>query len=277
MGRHFFNYSFLFLLTLLCVNFTPAQQKKKRSPRPASQKNGKQNPAPVTKQSEQSALSAQSSKSRDELIEATRRYKKSLQELIVYHERNVGRATEQRDKLKALYVQGIVSKHELDESERAVEAANNKLVETRASISGADTAIAQIIEESKLAEQLAKAPKLAIGGLVQTVAYVRYNGSANWALSDSGSVQSFFLARFGRSLPVSAFGQTAVHNQLGFDHRNAMDAAVHPDSPEGIALMEYLRRAGIPFIAFRRAVSGSATGPHIHIGRPSHRIAVSPT
>ena len=37
--------------------------------------------------------------------------------------------------------------------------------------------------------------------------------------------------------------------------------------------MEYLRANGIPFIAFHFAVPGKATGPHIHIGLPSHRIA----
>ena len=31
-------------------------------------------------------------------------------------------------------------------------------------------------------------------------------------------------------------------------------------------------RAGIPFLAFRGAVPGKATGPHIHIGFPSHRF-----
>jgi hypothetical protein len=51
-----------------------------------------------------------------------------------------------------------------------------------------------------------------------------------------------------------------------------MDVAVHPDSAEGAALMSYLRSQGIPFIAFRQAVAGSATGAHIHIGYPSHRI-----
>jgi hypothetical protein len=76
-------------------------------------------------------------------------------------------------------------------------------------------------------------------------------------------------------MPISAYGQTATHDRLGFDHRNSVDVAVHPDSPEGQSLMAYLKSAGIPFIAFRHAVSGSATGAHIHIGYPSHRIAVS--
>ena len=101
---------------------------------------------------------------------------------------------------------------------------------------------------------------------------IRYNGPAHWVLSDAAKVQSFFVSQFRRALPVSAFGQTATHNHLGFDHSNALDVAVHPDSAEGQALMSYLRGAGIPFIAFRQAVPGSATGAHIHIGYPSHRI-----
>jgi hypothetical protein len=58
---------------------------------------------------------------------------------------------------------------------------------------------------------------------------------------------------------------------LHFDHRNAIDVALHPDSKEGRSLLEYLRQAGIPFIAFRNAVPGAATGAHIHIGKPSPR------
>jgi hypothetical protein len=32
-----------------------------------------------------------------------------------------------------------------------------------------------------------------------------------------------------------------------------------------------LRAEKIPFLVFRHAISGVATGPHIHIGRPSRR------
>jgi hypothetical protein len=70
---------------------------------------------------------------------------------------------------------------------------------------------------------------------------------------------------------VSALGQTAVHNRLGFDHRNAADVAVHPDSPEGRALLDHLRALGVPFLAFRGAVAGASTGAHVHVGAPSPR------
>jgi len=86
-------------------------------------------------------------------------------------------------------------------------------------------------------------------------------------------VRAFFATRFGRSAPVSADGQTILHSRMGFDHSNAVDIAVSPDSAEGQALMNHLRAMGIPFIAFRRAVPGSATGAHIHVGIPSPRVA----
>jgi hypothetical protein len=73
-------------------------------------------------------------------------------------------------------------------------------------------------------------------------------------------------------LPTSAVGQSVTHNQLGYDHRNAVDVALHPDSSEGKALISYLQNQGIPFLAFRAAIPGVATGPHIHIGSPSRRL-----
>ena len=54
----------------------------------------------------------------------------------------------------------------------------------------------------------------------------------------------------------------------------AIDVAVHPDSAEGRAVMDWLRRAGLSFIAFRGAMSGAATGAHIHVGQPSQRLAL---
>ena len=84
-------------------------------------------------------------------------------------------------------------------------------------------------------------------------------------------VRGFFASRFGHGAPISADGQTTFHSRMGFDHSNAVDIAVSPDSQEGQALMNHLRVMGIPFIAFRRAVPGSATGAHIHVGIPSPR------
>jgi hypothetical protein len=95
--------------------------------------------------------------------------------------------------------------------------------------------------------------------------------SQRWSLADAKKVENFFLTRFGRPLPTSAFGQSAIHDRWGLDHRQGMDIGLHPDSEEGAALVDFLRAEKIPFLTFRHAIPGVATGPHIHIGWPSHR------
>ena len=96
--------------------------------------------------------------------------------------------------------------------------------------------------------------------------------SRNWTIADASRVNAFFLTKFGRPLPMSAVGQSDLHDRWGWDHRQGIDVGLHPDSPEGSALVRFLRTEGIPFLVFRTAIPGIATGPHIHIGNPSHRI-----
>jgi hypothetical protein len=98
-------------------------------------------------------------------------------------------------------------------------------------------------------------------------------GTGKWKLADAAKVEDFFIAKFKKPLPVSAFGQSDLHTRWGWDHRNGMDVGLHPDSAEGRALIEFLRNESIPFLAFRGPVPGVATGPHIHIGNRSPRIS----
>lgn len=214
-----------------------------------------------------SALAERVARAKDDLVAASQAYKTTLEKLLALQEGDVKAASETVERRKALVEQQIVSKRELEESERALGAAQAKVTETRRQMMEAD----QLIAEATAEKQLALMPAPRIGATVSNAVLIRYSGS-HWVLADSAKVQSFFLGQFHRALPISAFGQTATHTQLGFDHSNAMDVAVHPDSTEGQALMAYLRSHGIPFIAFRQAVSGSATGAHIHVGYPSHRI-----
>lgn len=88
-------------------------------------------------------------------------------------------------------------------------------------------------------------------------------------------IQDAFEAQFGRQLPVSAYGATALHRSMGFDHRGRVDVALHPDRPEGRWLRELLERMDVPYIAYRARVEGKSTGAHIHIGPPSPRVARS--
>jgi hypothetical protein len=106
---------------------------------------------------------------------------------------------------------------------------------------------------------------------VRTTSYIRFNGGGDWGLSDSWKIQRFFQDTFKKPLPIAVFGQGAIHDRWRLDHRNSIDVSVHPDGIEGQALMNFLRSNRVPFLAFRGAIPGTATGPHIHIGRPSHR------
>ena len=127
------------------------------------------------------------------------------------------------------------------------------------------------ITEYSMRDELLRLPTLAVGGYAESGTLLRFNGGAPWSVADAAKVESFFLKNFGRALPISALGQTATHDRLRFDHRNAMDVSLHPDSKEGQSLLSFLRQSGIPFLAFRNAVPGASTGAHIHIGKPSAR------
>lgn len=78
--------------------------------------------------------------------------------------------------------------------------------------------------------------------------------------------------QFGHSLPVSAMGMTHTHELLNFDHTGRVDVALNPDSAEGKWLIGQLTLRDIPFLVFRTAVAGKATGAHIHLGLPSPRL-----
>lgn len=102
----------------------------------------------------------------------------------------------------------------------------------------------------------------------------RFDGGGAFTPAMFRKTEAAFAARFGKSLPVSAMGQTAVHRALGFDHRGRVDVALNPDQPEGVWLRRYLTENRIPFFAFRHAVAGKATGAHIHLGPMSTRLGV---
>ena len=223
-----------------------------------------------TQQPEQvQADAAQSNKT--DLIRSAELYKSSLQDLLVVREESAKKAAEQLVKLKELYTDGLLSRRELEANEQAVVSAQASADEVRRKIEATNQLIAEASVEAVEADAALSVPTS--DSKVRRVAYFRYNGTTAWSLSAAARIESFFVNKFGRRLPVSAFGQSDLHNRWGYDHRDAMDVGLHPDSVEGQALMAYLQSAGIPFIAFRRAVAGSATGPHIHIGRPSHKTS----
>ena len=152
-----------------------------------------------------------------------------------------------------------------------VAVAKDKVAEVDRNNAVADTQIADTLLEAEAEAKLRTSKPMAKGSVISTAAMIRYNGGGAWILSDAWKVQRFFQQAFQKPLPISVFGQGAIHVRWRLDHNNSMDVSLHPDGAEGQAVLGFLRANGIPFLAFRQAIPGTATGPHIHIGRPSHR------
>lgn len=242
--------TFVILAVLACISTCANSQTKKRKPT-----------KPVN----------ELARLQEEFINATKDYKTSLGKLLATYERDVTRAETQLTQAQALFAQGLIAKTQLNQSENALAAAKDKVAETSRLMTNADTQIAHTLLEARAEAQLART-RIARGGTIRTTSYIRYAGAGSWLLSESWKVQRFFQDTFKKQLPIAVFGQGAIHDRWRLDHRNSMDISLHPDGPEGQALLSFLRSNGIPFLAFRAAIPGTATGPHIHIGKPSHRF-----
>jgi hypothetical protein len=215
-------------------------------------------------------LRSDAARTRAEQVKAAQEYKAALERLLALREAEVQRATENVEHLRQLLARGLVARNDLAVAERSLSQARVRADETWNEAIVASSIIAKALVQ----EELAAAPPPPPGQEQVTPSLLRFRGTRPWSLALTRSVEEFFSRTFGRTLPVSAYGQTRVHDRLGLDHRNAVDVAVHPDSEEGRAVIGWLKQAGLSFIAFRNAVAGASTGAHIHIGEPSPRLAM---
>lgn len=262
----FCSVSLIALLLLLLPSAARSQNKVTAKPaaKKPQTKSAKTKPGPGKPVDELTRL-------REEFIKATNDYKANLEKLRASYEKSVGKAEAELTKSKELFAAGLVSKKTLEAAEAEVATAKDKVAEVKRRMTTADSQIADTLLEAEAETKIAKSRPIPRGGMVRSAALIRYNGAAVWALSDAWKVQNFFTQVFKKPLPVAVYGQGAIHDRWRLDHHNAMDVSLHPDGPEGQALLGFLRANGIPFLAFRQAIPGTATGPHIHIGRPSHR------
>jgi hypothetical protein len=213
----------------------------------------------------------ESKPSQKNLIELTEAYKARTQEVAHLNQQELDKAVEKLETLRQLVADGLVARNELQEAEQNIAAMREKVAGTQQQVASADRLIAEIKASEKREEPQPRSV-LAAGSSKLKLTSFRYSGSGSWSLNNLHEIRSFFANKFDRSLPTSAIGQSTTHNQLRWAHRNAVDVPLHPDSNEGKALIDYLQGRGIPFLAFRSAIPGVATGPHIHIGLPSHRL-----
>lgn len=181
--------------------------------------------------------------------------------------RRVTRVEEKLESLRPLVEEGVFARNELKllEDELAGRRRTLELARSRAEF------IRQLAEMAQLEAALAQLPDDEAARPVQE----RFDGRGFFALPQLKRITESFEAQFGRTLPVSAHGDSAFHRRLGLDHRGRVDVAVAPDSPEGLWLRQWLEREQIPYYAFRGAVPGRASAAHIHIGPPSPRLRMA--
>ena len=171
-------------------------------------------------------------------------------------------------KLQNLVDAGALPLKSLDSAQEEVNWARteHELVATRAGLVHEIAEMARVEQHALEAQESESLP--AVGGPVME----RFDGDGLFTHEDFRRVLLAFEKQFGKPLPISAQGETAVHRALGFDHRDRVDVAIFPDTAEGLWLRLYLESSDIPYYAFRHSVPGKATGAHIHMGPPSNRL-----
>jgi hypothetical protein len=213
------------------------------------------------------ALAQSLGESLESLLRSTREYQESLRNLLALQTEAAERAEASAEKYRRIHRDGLVSRRDVERAEDQAAEARARAAATRERMDEAE----RVAVEARALIRLAALPPVAPGDERATPEVVEYRGVSDWTLAQVAGLERFFAARFGRPLPVSALGQTALHDRLGFDHRNALDVALHPDTTEGRALLDHLRGRRVPFLAFRGAVPGVSTGAHVHVGPPSPR------
>jgi hypothetical protein len=178
-------------------------------------------------------------------------------------ERRIERQKSRIARIEQLVQEGILPRNDVSDALREVETRTqiHQMAQRQLELLNQMNALAALERQSFEATRF---EKFEIKPLVE-----RFIGLNQFNPADFKRLDQAFLKQFGVTLPVSAFGQTATHNALGFDHRGRIDIALQPDSPEGRFLLDLLRANQIPFYAIRSALPGVSTAPHIHVGPPS--------
>ena len=193
-------------------------------------------------------------------------------DMVAAAQRRVERQIEKLQKAQQLVYDGIIAKASLEpiQQELNLRRMNLNLAHTRGRLIGE---LASIARYEQTLQGVQQATRLEPYTDYSFKSMVHYDGNGSLlSPKDLKPLEVAFARRFEHPLPISAEGQTAVHESLGFDHRGRIDVAVNPGEAEGIWLRRYLEAKRIPYYAFRRAIPGKATGAHIHIGPGSLRL-----
>jgi hypothetical protein len=235
----------------------------------------------------------------EQLVQAGVAPRKMLEEAAA----NFAEARDEATLASTLYAQIELSQFTPEMAKSMLDAAQNRFARREAALKDAQTrtemgvlartALMPLIEEldrarrtrddaqvrAQLFEELAAMARSEVDIAAVTVeeamhsellpAAIRYDGKGVFNDAHWRKVVLAFEKEFRHGLRISAKGDTLYHRTLGFDHRGRIDIALDPDSKEGQWLRGFLETQQIPYFAYRRAVIGQASAPHIHLGPPS--------
>jgi hypothetical protein len=255
----------LTIITLGLVALSQSAQSSGRNPARPVTADPSPHDRPAAAGGQGESLTHSVAESRNRLLNASQTYRLSLEKLMVLQTQDVERARLQFSRNQKLLEMGLIPRRQIETSEEELKDAISRQTETARQIESIDHLVAEV-HAADISTSTASHTALSAGAPL-----IRHIGNSRWSMADSTRIDAFYRLKFGRALPVSAYGQTETHQRLGFDHQEAIDVAIHPDSVEGRELILYLQSQGISFIAIREAIAGSATGAHIHIGPPSRR------
>lgn len=159
---------------------------------------------------------------------------------------------------------GIIAKAEMNSV--------NTELETRRHVVDLARDRVRLVETQRQMAHEEESLERAMDSVASRKAMLKFDGSGHFDKNDFEAIATGFEQQFHYPLPVTARGQTALHQSLRLDHHGKIDVGLNPEEPEGIWLRHFLEDHQIPYIAFRAAVPGSATAPHIHLGTASTRI-----
>ena len=83
-----------------------------------------------------------------------------------------------------------------------------------------------------------------------------YSADGTFAYATYAKVEVAFRERFGRPMPVSAMGETAVHRAMGFDHRGRVDVAIESRPARGRVADRLSEAESYSLFRFSRAGEG---------------------
>ncbi|HEV2863827.1 MAG TPA: lytic transglycosylase domain-containing protein [Pyrinomonadaceae bacterium] len=160
---------------------------------------------------------------RAHLVDASKEYKATTEELLRMQEAEVERAAARLEQLRQLYAEGLLAKKELEEEEQALAGLRSKLEATRGQVAAA----AEAIKEAEAALEAAKNPPVKKASPPLTL--VAATGPAPFWTTGNSTIDNLIRHHGGRHGVDPYLIYCVIHQESGF-----RAASVSPAGAQGL-------------------------------------------